>query len=139
MITAREIHLADVQAVYSGPEGRLWELLMGEQIHLGGLQSSLELAERAELGQGLRGVDFCCASGAGMRFLLRFRQGAHMTGVDATPAMLELAARRSAAEGFMDRVTSSGRNAFHAGLGGSREDHPGLDRRAKAVRVGRSL
>ena len=28
--------LAEVQAVYSGPEGNLWELIMGEQIHVGG-------------------------------------------------------------------------------------------------------
>ncbi|MCD6395533.1 MAG: hypothetical protein J7M40_18775 [Planctomycetes bacterium] len=27
------INLKDVQGVYSGPEGRLWELIMGEQIH----------------------------------------------------------------------------------------------------------
>ena len=31
----RDIQLTDVQAVYSGPEWALWELLMGEQIHMG--------------------------------------------------------------------------------------------------------
>ena len=77
-------HLANVQAVYSGPEGRLWELLMGEQIHIGGLEASLDLAERAGIGRGQRGVDLCCASGAGMRCLVRFRDVAIMTGVDAT-------------------------------------------------------
>ena len=105
MQTLREIHLCDVQAVYSGPEGRLWELLMGEQIHIGGLQSSMELAERAGVRQGWRGVDLCCASGAGMRFLLRFRNVTHMTGVDATPAMLALARQRAAAESVTDRTT----------------------------------
>ena len=98
------IHLADVQAVYCGPEGRLWELLMGEQIHIGGLQSSLDLAERAGITAGWRGVDLCCCNGAGMRFLLRFRRVAHMTGVDATPAVLSLARQRAAAEGVAQQV-----------------------------------
>jgi ubiquinone/menaquinone biosynthesis C-methylase UbiE len=99
------IHLANVQTVYSGPEGRLWELLMGEQIHLGGLASSLDLAERAGIQAGWRGVDFCCCSGAGMRFLLRFRNVQHMTGVDATPAMLDLARQRAAEEAVTARTT----------------------------------
>ncbi|MFW5693341.1 MAG: hypothetical protein ACOCWL_03910, partial [Thermoguttaceae bacterium] len=55
-----EIQLSDVQAVYSGPEWALWELLMGEQIHLGGLQSSTALAEAAGVGPGMTGVDLCC-------------------------------------------------------------------------------
>lgn len=97
--------LAAVQAVYSGAEGRLWELLMGEQIHVGGLASSLDLAERASLSPGMKGVDLCCASGAGMRCLLRFRDVGSMTGVDATPAMLALARRRCEEEGLSKRVT----------------------------------
>lgn len=116
MQTASQIHLTDIQAVYSGPEGRLWELLMGEQIHIGGLQSSLNLAERAGIGEGWRGVDLCCASGAGMRFLLRFRNVAHMTGVDATPAMIDLARRRSAAEGVAHLTTFVEANVCSTGL-----------------------
>jgi ubiquinone/menaquinone biosynthesis C-methylase UbiE len=102
--TAPQIHLSNVQTVYAGPEGRLWELLMGEQIHLGGLQSSADLAERAAIPEGARIVDLCCCLGAGMRFLLRFRKVAHATGVDATPAMLELARRRAADEGWSERT-----------------------------------
>jgi SAM-dependent methyltransferase len=104
MKTNSKIHLSDVQGVYSGAERRLWELLMGEQIHIGGLQSSTDLAQRACLRQGTRGVDFCCASGAGMRFLLRFQQVARMTGVDATRPMLDLARARCAEEGFKSKV-----------------------------------
>ncbi len=105
MQTNTDVGLANVQAVYSGAEGRLWELLMGEQIHIGGLQSSLDLAERAAIPAGSHGVDFCCCTGAGMRFLLRFRNVAHMTGVDATPAMLTLARKRAADEGVTERTT----------------------------------
>ena len=105
MKTTLNIGLASVQAVYSGPEGRLWELLMGEQIHIGGLHSSLNLAERAGIPAGSRGVDFCCCTGAGMRFLLRFRNVAHMTGVDATSTVLALARKRAADEGVTERTT----------------------------------
>jgi SAM-dependent methyltransferase len=116
MQTTNRIHLADVQAVYSGPEGRLWELLMGEQIHLGGFQSSMSLAQRAGVGAGQQGVDLCCCTGAGMRFLLRFAGVAHMTGVDATRAMVELGRRRAADEGFADRVSLVEANVCSTGL-----------------------
>jgi len=105
MKTAPQIHLSDVQAVYSGPEGRLWELLMGEQIHIGGFQSSMDLAQRAGITAGWRGVDLCACTGAGMRFLVRFLKVAHMTGVDATPAMLELGRQRASAEGLADKIS----------------------------------
>ena len=88
MKTIANVGLKDVQAVYSGPEGELWELVMGQQIHLGGLQSSLELAEKAGIRPGTSGVDLCCCTGAGMRFLVRFRNVARMQGVDATEAMV---------------------------------------------------
>ncbi|HOK76518.1 MAG TPA: methyltransferase domain-containing protein [Verrucomicrobiota bacterium] len=99
------IRLNDVQNVYSGPEGRLWELLMGEQIHIGGLSSSMDLADSARIDMGQCGIDACCASGAGMRFLVRFRGVARMTGVDATHAMVELGRRRCAEEELADRIT----------------------------------
>ncbi len=51
---------------------------MGQQIHLGGYQSSLALAELAAITPGLRGVDLCCCNGAGMWFLVRFRGVASM-------------------------------------------------------------
>jgi len=116
MKSLSRIHLEDVQAVYSGPEGRLWELLMGEQIHIGGLQSSMDLAERAGIGEGTHGVDLCCATGAGMRFLLRFMKVAQVTGVDATPVMLELGRRRLDSEGWSDRSTFVEANVCATGL-----------------------
>ena len=48
------IGLSDVNAVYDGAEGDLWELIMGQQIHIGGFQSSMDLAERAGIGAGQR-------------------------------------------------------------------------------------
>jgi hypothetical protein len=122
MRSVPQIHLSDVQAVYSGPEGRLWQLLMGEQIYIGGLQSSTELADCAEIRPGQRGVDLCAALGAGMRFLLRFRDVAHMTGVDATQAMLRLARRRCAEEGVADKVSFVEAKVCATGLPGGQAD-----------------
>jgi SAM-dependent methyltransferase len=98
------ISLEHVRAVYSGPEGDLWELIMGEQIHLGGFASSMALAERADIAPGTVGVDLGCCTGAGMRFLIRFRNVARMVGVDATPRRIGLGRRRCADQGLADRI-----------------------------------
>lgn len=104
MKTADNIGLTDVQAVYSGPEGDLWELVMGQQIHIGGFKSSMDLAEKAGIGEGMTGIDLCCCNGAGMRFLVRFRNVAEMTGVDATQTVIERGRRRCEEEGLSDRI-----------------------------------
>ena len=122
MKTAPQIHLSDVQAVYSGPEGRLWELLMGEQIHIGGFQSSMDLAQRAGITAVWQGVDLCCCNGAGLRFLVRFLKVAHMTGVDATPAVLQQGRQRAAAEGLADKISFVEANVCATGLPSARFD-----------------
>lgn len=98
------ITLKDVQNVYSGPEGDLWELVMGEQIHIGGFPSSMDLAERAGIEAGTRGVDLCCCSGAGMRFLVKFKGVAAMQGVDATPHVIERGRRRCEEAGLAQSI-----------------------------------
>jgi len=115
MKSKSSIGLKDVQGVYGGPEGDLWELVMGEQIHIGGFKSSMDLAEKAGIGSGMTGVDLCCCNGAGMRFLVRFRGVAKMTGVDATPTVVERGRQRCKAEGLEGKtrfvladVTASG-------------------------------
>ncbi|MCX6922241.1 MAG: methyltransferase domain-containing protein [Verrucomicrobia bacterium] len=94
MKSIKNVGLENVQAVYSGAEGDLWELVMGEQIHIGGFQSSMDLAKRAGIGAGMRGIDLCCCTGAGMRFLVKFCNVASMTGVDATPKVVERGRQR---------------------------------------------
>ena len=105
MTHTAESTLAKVRQVYGGAEGALWELLMGQQIHLGGFRSSMELAERAGLVPGLRGVDLCCCNGAGMRFLVRFRGIAAMVGVDVTPEVIALGETRCREEGLSDAIS----------------------------------
>jgi ubiquinone/menaquinone biosynthesis C-methylase UbiE len=110
------VGLSNVKAVYDGAEGDLWELIMGEQIHVGGLESSLDLAERAGIGSGQHGVDLCCCSGAGMRFLVRFRDVASMIGIDATHTVLERGRTRCREEGLADRIRLERADACESGL-----------------------
>jgi len=98
-----KIRLNDVRNVYDGPEGVLWELVMGEQIHAGGWKSSMELAKRAGIKKGDYGIDLCSALGAGCRFLVK-NFGTTMVGLDATGTMLRKARLRARKEGFADRI-----------------------------------
>lgn len=116
MKTTTGIGLGDVQAVYGGAEGDLWELVMGHQIHIGGFQSSLDLADKAGIGEGMSGVDLCCANGAGMRFLVRFRGVRRMHGVDATETVVERGRRRCEQEGLSDRIHFTLADVCQSGL-----------------------
>jgi SAM-dependent methyltransferase len=122
MKSTTEIGLPDVQAVYSGPEGDLWELIMGEQIHIGGFASSMDLAEKAGIEPGSSGVDLCCCSGAGMRFLVRFRDVGLMHGVDATEKVIERGRRRCAAEGLGKKIQFTLADVCDSGLPDARAD-----------------
>jgi sarcosine/dimethylglycine N-methyltransferase len=111
-----DIGLAHVNAVYNGAEGNLWELIMGQQIHIGGLRSSMELAERAGISIGMHGVDLCCCNGAGMRLLVRFCGVASMTGVDATETVVKRGRQRCEEEGLADRIRFVFADATDSGL-----------------------
>ena len=114
--------LEAVRAVYAGAEGDLWELLMGHQIHIGGLKSTLDLAARAGIGAGQSGVDLCCCNGAGMRALVRFRGVAAMTGIDMTETVVARGNARCAAEGVADRVHLLQADACATGLPDAKAD-----------------
>jgi len=104
MQAASGIALADVTAVYNGPEGDLWELIMGQQIHIGGLKSTLDLSQRAGIQAGSKGVDLCCCNGAGMRALVKLCNVGSMIGVDATETVVARGRQRCKDEGVDDRV-----------------------------------
>jgi SAM-dependent methyltransferase len=110
------ITLKDVQAVYGGPEGDLWELVMGEQIHIGGFVSSMDLADKAGIKSGARGVDLCCCNGAGMRFLVRFKNVASMHGVDATQTVIQRGRKRCEAADYDGRIVFTLAQATATGL-----------------------
>lgn len=96
--------LDEALAVYNGPEVDFWELLMGRQIHIGGLVSSKDLAGRAGVEGMDKGVDFCCCTGAGMQFLASYCKVSKMTGIDASEKMVARGRQRCEAAGFSDRI-----------------------------------
>lgn len=98
------MNLENVQEVYSGPEGELWELIMGEQIHVGGWAQSKILAEAAGIHRGQKVLDLCSALGAGLRFLER-NYGIVGFGLDGTPHMVDEAKRRTAEDGQSGAIT----------------------------------
>ncbi len=108
--------LDTVKAVYNGAEGDLWELIMGQQIHIGGFQSSMDLSARAGIDGAAQGVDLCCCNGAGMRFLTRFRNVRQMTGVDATETVVARGRERCAAEGLGERIRFVQADVCNSGL-----------------------
>ena len=118
----KKIGLKNVQTVYNGPEGQLWELIMGQQIHIGGFTSSMDLAEKAGVGSGMKGVDLCCCNGAGMRFLVRFRDVEEMEGIDATETVVEQGRLRCKQEGLSDRIKFTLADVCDSGLEDSSAD-----------------
>ena len=122
MKAIKNIGLENVQAVYGGPEGDLWELVMGQQVHIGGLQSSMDLAKRAGIGAGMKGVDLCCCNGAGMRFLVKFCGVAAMQGVDATEKVVTRGRERCQALGMDNQIGFTLANVCSTGLPAAKAD-----------------
>src|SRR5271157_213189 len=87
----------DVSAVYAGPGGKLWELLMGEQIHVGAADATDMLAKKAGLDKkkGLYLLDICSALGGPARHLAA-KYDTKVVGLDITPEMIEEAKKRTA-------------------------------------------
>lgn len=110
------VGLAEVVSLYEGIQGDFFQLVFGQQIHIGGLKASADLAERARIGRGQTGIDLCCCNGGGMRFLVRFRDVASMIGVDATPAIVERGLKRCREEGLEDRIRFVLADACQSGL-----------------------
>src|SRR5208337_1194754 len=110
------VGLAEVRSVYSSAQGDLFQLIFGQQIHIGGMKASIDLADRAGIGDGLSGVDLCCCNGADIRFLVRFRNVASMIGVDVTEAVVERGRRLTREEGLEDRIRFILADACQSGL-----------------------
>jgi SAM-dependent methyltransferase len=111
-----DVGLTDVQAEYGVADGDVSQLIMGEQLHVGGLHSTLELAERAGIAAGMVGVDLCCYTGAGMRALVRFCAVERMTGVDATAEVVDRGQQLCVDEGLDGRISFLVGDACATGL-----------------------
>ena len=110
------VGVADVVSVYSSAPGDLFQLMFGQQIHVGGFKASIDLADRAGIAPGMKGVDLCCCNGADMRFLVRFRNVASMIGVDVTEAIVERGKRLTHEEGLDDKIRFVHADACKSGL-----------------------
>jgi SAM-dependent methyltransferase len=110
------IGLDDVTAVYSGATADLYALLFGKQLHVGGMNASLDLAKRAGVQAGASGIDLCCGTGAAMRLLVRSFGVGSMVGVDAVARNVDLGRRRTREEQLDDKVQLVLADACASGL-----------------------
>ena len=112
----------DVRNTYDGVEGRLYELMMGELLHIGGLTSSVELAELAGIAKGTQGVDLCCGNGASMRMLVQLGNVGSMTGVELSEKQVERTTLRTRREGLEECIRVVHGDACETGLPGGAAD-----------------
>ena len=94
----------DVNEIYSGPVGVLWEMLMGEQIHVGGERETQILADKAGITKNDVILDVCSALGGPMRYLAE-KYGCTIVGLDATQHMIDESIRRTETKSFADLIT----------------------------------
>lgn len=95
----------DVSEVYAGPGGKLWELLMGEQIHVGGPGQTDILAKKAGLEKDgeIYLLDICSALGGPARQLAQ-KYGVRVVGLDITPEMVAEAKKRTEGKPFAEKI-----------------------------------
>lgn len=101
----------DVQDVYDGPGGLLWEAVMSEQIHSGREPATDALAQALGLKPGQHVLDVCSALGAPARHIAK-KYGVKVTGLDFTKTMLEKARERTKAAGLDHAITFVEGNAL---------------------------
>jgi len=106
-----DFSIADVNEVYEGPVGVLWEILMGEQIHVGAEVQTDIMAKKAGITRNTRVLDVCSALGGPARHLAR-KFGCKVTGLDATMKMVNEATNRTEKEGLTHLVTYKLGNAL---------------------------
>ncbi|MHA2125766.1 MAG: class I SAM-dependent methyltransferase [Promethearchaeota archaeon] len=95
----------DVTNVYAGPGGKLWELLMGDQIHVGGADQTDILAKKVGLDKknDIYLLDICSALGGPARYIAK-NYGVKVVGLDITPEMIIEAKKRTKGEPFEDKI-----------------------------------
>ena len=94
----------DVQDVYDGPGGLLWEAVMSEQIHSGKDEVTDRMAAAVGLKPGMHVLDVCSALGAPARHIAK-KYGVKVTGLDFTKTMNTKAIERNKAAGLDNLIT----------------------------------
>jgi len=106
-----DVGIEGVNEVYEGPGGVLWEMLMGEQIHVGGEKETEVLAKKAGITASSVVLDVCSALGGPARYLAR-TIGCRVVGLDATVKMHNEALRRTKEAGLEGKTTFKLGNAL---------------------------
>lgn len=99
-----DVGIENVMEVYAGPGAILWEMLMGEEIHVGGAGETDILARKAGITASTTVLDVCSALGGPARHMAR-TIGCAVTGLDATPKMHDEAVRRTKEAGLDGRAS----------------------------------
>lgn len=102
----------DVQEVYDGPGGLLWEAVMSEQIHSGGPAATDALAQALGLEKGMKVLDLCSALGAPARHIVT-KYGVTVKGVDMTKTMIDKAIERTKKAGLDNMIEYHKGNVMH--------------------------
>lgn len=110
------VGIEQVRSVYEGVQRELYELFMGQQIHVGGAESSIELANAAAITPGQTGVELCCGTGATMRLLVHAFEVSAMTGVELASTPVAHGRRKVEGEGLAERIRFIVSDATHTEL-----------------------
>ena len=103
--------IGDINDIYSGPVGVLWEMLMGEQIHVGGENETDILAQKAKITKDDVILDVCSALGGPARQLVK-KYGCTVFGLDATQHMVDEAIKRTKTQSFANKIVYKLGNAL---------------------------
>ncbi len=99
-----DFNISDVVEIYSGPVGVLWEMLMGEQIHVGGKNETDILAEKVRISENTNILDICSALGGPARHLAK-KYKCKIIGLDATQKMIDEAIKRTENENLSEYIS----------------------------------
>ncbi|MFX0091265.1 MAG: class I SAM-dependent methyltransferase [Candidatus Hodarchaeota archaeon] len=106
-----DFSVKDVSDAYDGPVGLLWELLMGEHIHIGGADETKRLAEKLGVNKLSFILDICSALGGPARFLAKTYE-AKIVGLDITDTMIKKSQERTEKAGLSHLVEYRRGNAL---------------------------
>ncbi|MFX0182232.1 MAG: class I SAM-dependent methyltransferase [Candidatus Hodarchaeota archaeon] len=106
-----DFSVKDVSDAYDGPIGLLWEVLMGDHIHVGGEAETKRLADRLGVDQSTYLLDVCSALGGPARYLAK-NYRSKIVGLDITETMLRKAQERTEAEKLSNLIEYRRGNAL---------------------------
>jgi ubiquinone/menaquinone biosynthesis C-methylase UbiE len=106
-----DFSVKDVSDAYDTEIGILWEVLMGEHIHVGGEAETKRLAEKIGIDASTYLLDVCSALGGPARFLAS-TYNTKIVGIDITETMIKKSIERTEKAGLADLIEFRRGNAL---------------------------